>query len=179
MNIQSMNDPARRRTGRMVFACVMVAIAMICSSSQVQAQTMSFSVLTASGIEGCGKKCKAIIVAQGDIDNSSGDRFDKLVKDQFGNRPKGLTVLLESSRWVCHGRCAPGTHVSKISRDCSGCQGSGFRSAKPPHSSERSKMHLCMRICVDGGCETSSSSRQHDHIASQFCKPWLVPAGRT
>lgn len=66
------------------------------NATHAQAAPMSFSLLTASGVEGCGKHCSVVVVASGEIDNTAASRFDMLVRNHLRSGTAGLTVLLTS-----------------------------------------------------------------------------------
>ncbi|MCC2096916.1 MAG: hypothetical protein KDJ29_08485, partial [Hyphomicrobiales bacterium] len=61
-----------------------------------RSERMSFSLTSARGVEGCGKACRVVVLADGAIDNSSPIRFEALVRENLGAKPKGLTVLIRS-----------------------------------------------------------------------------------
>ncbi len=64
--------------------------------SPAHAERMSFSLTSAHGVEGCSKTCSTIVLADGQIDNTSPDRFEALVRNHLGPSPKGLTILIQS-----------------------------------------------------------------------------------
>ena len=79
-----------------VLATVLAAGLFVSWLSPAHAERMSFSLTSARGLEGCSQTCSTIVLADGQIDNSSPDRFDALVRNHLGPRPRGLTVLIRS-----------------------------------------------------------------------------------
>lgn len=82
--------------GRAALVFFAAALLTLIGPDAAQARKMSFTLLTASGVEGCGKACRIVIRAQGEIDNGAAARFEALVRNHLGKKPKGLTVLLRS-----------------------------------------------------------------------------------
>lgn len=60
------------------------------------AAPISFSLMTASGVQGCNRACQIVVVAEGEINNTAAVRFERLVRENLGTKPRGLTVLLRS-----------------------------------------------------------------------------------
>lgn len=95
--------PANVRRGTMRALLLAIGLSMfsgfaaLSAASRAHAQSMSFTILTAAGVEGCPNRCRSVILAQGEIDNAAGDRFERIVRERFGAKPNGLTVLLEST----------------------------------------------------------------------------------
>ena len=87
--------PMHRRL--MLTAIAILAATMFLIPAQGQAARMSFTLMTASGIEGCANACRIVVAAEGQIDNTSASRLERLVRENFPGRHKGLTVLLKST----------------------------------------------------------------------------------
>ena len=78
-----------------------LALAMAAFAQGARASQISFSLLTAGGVEGCGRACQSVIVADGQIDQSAADRFEALMRAHPAVGGKGLTIVLNSrGGWV-------------------------------------------------------------------------------